>query len=83
MSDDFVDVDSSGVYSGMSLEDFGVRVSTPVGGEEVAPRRELNASIDHLREELSDGDPLSKEDRALLDEVLSQASGVLEQLVGL
>lgn len=79
MSDGFVDVDSAGVYSGMSLEDFGVRVSTPLGGEEVAPRRELKASIDHLREELADGDPLSKEDRALLDDVLSQASGVLEQ----
>lgn len=44
----------------------------------MAPRKQLEESIQHLREELADGDPLSGEDRALLDRTLSEVSTILE-----
>lgn len=40
----------------------------------MSPRRTLEDSIAHLREELADGEPLSAEDRALLDRTLEEVS---------
>jgi hypothetical protein len=76
MADNFRDVDSDGVYAGMSLEDFGVRVA-PKGVPRV-PRDQLRESIHHLQEELSSGEPLSSEDRRQLETVLGEVSGILD-----
>lgn len=93
MADNFTESDSEGVYLGMSLEDFGVRVSTkgavsenrkparPEGptrrGSPVMPRDQLRESIAHLQEEISSGEPLSPEDRTQLESVLGEVSGIL------
>ena len=76
MADNFKDVDSEGVYAGMSLEDFGVRVSNK--GVQRVPRDQLRESIQHLQDELSSGEPLSSEDRSQLETVLGEVSGMLE-----
>lgn len=44
----------------------------------MAPRRTLEKSIEHLRGELADGEPLTPEDRALLDRTLSEVAERLE-----
>ena len=80
MADNFSDVDSEGVYAGMSLKDFGVRVSGR--GISRMPRDQLRVSIQHLREELSSGEPLSGEDRSDLETVLGEVSSMLEIEVG-
>ena len=76
MANKFSDVDSDGVYTGMSLEDFGVRVSRR--GAQRVPRDQLRESIQHLQDELSGGEPLSKEDRSRLETVLGEVSGILD-----
>jgi hypothetical protein len=76
MADNFNDVDSAGVYSGMSLEDFGVHVSGK--GAPGVPRDQLRESIQHLQEELSSGEPLSSEDRSQLETVLGEVSEILD-----
>lgn len=82
MGDDFNEGDSEGVYLGMSLEDFGVRL--PVSrlldrrGNPAMPQDQLRESIAHLQEELSSGEPLSPEDRAQLESVLGEVSGILD-----
>ncbi len=76
MADKISDIDSDGVYGGMSLEEFGVRVSRK-GGPSV-PRDQLRVSIQHLQEELSSGEPLSSEDRERLESVLGEVSGILD-----
>ena len=80
MADNFSDVDSEGVYAGMSLKDFGVRVSGR--GISRMPRDQLRVSIQHLQEELSSGEPLSGEDRSELETVLGEVSSMLETEVG-
>ncbi len=70
------DLDSAGVYVGMSLEEFGVRVSTE-GADEV-PKEQLRESIRHLQEELASGHPLSAEDRTRLERVLAEVTGMIE-----
>ena len=76
MADNFSDVDSAGVYSSMSLEDFGVRVS--VKGAHKVPRDQLRESIQHLQEELLSGEPLSSDDRSQLETVLGEVSEILD-----
>lgn len=76
MADNFRDVDSDGVYGGISLEDFGVRVSAK--GAQRVPRDQLRESIQHLQEELSSGEPLSSEDRSQLETVLGEVSEILD-----
>jgi hypothetical protein len=76
MADNFSDVDSAGVYAGMSLEDFGVRVSGR--GAQRVPRNQLRESIHHLQEELSSGEPLSSGDRTELETVLGEVSEILD-----
>jgi hypothetical protein len=76
MAGNFSDVDSAGVYSGMSLEDFGVHVSGQ--GAPRVPRDQLRVSIQHLQEELSTGEPLSSEDRLQLETVLGEVSEILD-----
>ena len=44
----------------------------------MAPRRQLEESIRHIRSELADGDPLSSEDRALLDRTLAEVATRLD-----
>ena len=88
MADNFTEVDSEGVYSGMSLEDFGVRVSGGAGGREthrgtkrgvvIVPKHQLREFIHHLRDELAGGEPLSRADRARLEGVLGEVSELLE-----
>jgi hypothetical protein len=94
MADSFSEVDSEGVYVGMSLADFGVRVSRPTTtrahaatrlaaerderGVTTMPRDSLREAIDHLRGELASGEPLSAEERAQLDRVLGEVAGILE-----
>ena len=88
MADNFTEVDSEGVYSDMSLEDFGVRVSGRAGGREtdrgtqrgvvIVPRDQLREFIHHLRDELAGGEPLSSEDRARLEGVLGEVSAILD-----
>lgn len=89
MADRIADVDSEGVYSGMSLEDFGVRVgnrnprSDPAAekgtqGAVPMPRETLRKSIAHLRGELASDEPLSAEDRERLDRVLGEVSKRLD-----
>ena len=82
MANSITDGDSEGVYLGMSLEDFGVRVSDirrPTRrGSSAMPRDQLRESIAHLQEELSAGVPLSPEDRAQLESVLGEVSGILD-----
>jgi hypothetical protein len=80
MADNFSEVDSEGVYVGMSLKDFGVRVSGK--GISRMPRDQLRVSIQHLQEELSSGEPLSGEDRSELETVLGKVSSMLETEVG-
>jgi len=87
MANDFIEGDSEGVYLGMSLEDFGVRVSAvrttarPARsvrrGSSGMPRNQLRESVTHLQEELLSGDPLSPEDRTQLEAVLSEVSALL------
>ena len=76
MANNFRDIDSDGIYAGMSLEDFGVRLS--VRGAERVPRDQLRESIQHLQEELSSGEPLSSEDRSQLETVLGEVSEILD-----
>jgi len=76
MADQFSERDSEGVYSDMSLEEFGVRVSPP--GEKTMPKDSLREAIDHLRGELASGEPLSPEERVRLERVLGEVSGILE-----
>ena len=76
MADNFVEVDSEGVYAGMSLEEFGVRVSGK--GIHRVPRDQLRESIQHLQEELATGEPLSSGDRAELNTVLTEVSDILD-----
>lgn len=45
----------------------------------MAPRNQLEESIAHLRDELADGDPLSNEDRALLDRTLADVQTLLDE----
>jgi len=88
MADLFAEVDSEGVYLGMSLEEFGVRVSggaeraqwqgRPARGATTVPKDQLRESIQHLKEELTTGAPLSGEDRARLDAVLGEVAGILD-----
>ncbi|MBW1883245.1 MAG: DUF4404 family protein [Deltaproteobacteria bacterium] len=92
MADEFTEIDSEGVYSGMSLEDFGVRVSGRAGGREthrgtergvvIVPKDQLREFIHHLRDELAGGEPLSSEDRARLEGVLGEVSELLESEAG-
>lgn len=86
MADNFVERDSEGVYTGMSLEDFGVRVSairtTNRRGSSAMPRDQLRESIAHLQEELSAGEPLSPDDRARLESVLGEVSGIIDSEEG-
>ena len=42
------------------------------------PRDQLREFIQHLRDELAGGDPLSSEDRARLEGVLGEVSKILE-----
>lgn len=44
----------------------------------MSPRRTLEETIEHLRTELADGEPLSSEDRTLLDRTLEEVSTRLE-----
>ena len=44
----------------------------------MAPRQKLEESIRHLRGELADGEPLSPEDRALLDRTLAEVAEKLD-----
>lgn len=44
----------------------------------MAPRDQLEESIRHIRGELADGEPLSAEDRALLDRTLAEVSKRLD-----
>lgn len=44
----------------------------------MAPQKQLRESIEHLRDELASGDPLSPEDRALLENVLGQVSNAVD-----
>lgn len=76
MADNFSDVDSDGVYMGMSLEGFGVRVSGK--GAHRVPRNQLRESIQHLQDELTSGEPLSNEDRAELETVLGEVTEILD-----
>jgi len=76
MADNFSDVDSDGVYMGMSLEDFGVRVSGK--GAHRVPRNQLRESIQHLQDELTSGEPLSSEDRVELETVLGEVTEILD-----
>lgn len=76
MADKIVELDSAGVYEGMSLEEFGVRVSGK--GAQRVPRDQLRESIQHLQEELATGNPLSSEDRTQLESILGEVSGILE-----
>ena len=79
MADRFLETDSEGVYVGVSLRDFGVRVSAPKQDERLEmPRDQLRESIAHLQEELLAGVPLSPEDRRQLESVLGEVSGILE-----
>ena len=71
----FSELDSEGVYSDMSLEEFGVRVSPP--GETTMPKDSLRKAIDHLRGELASGEPLSPAERERLDRVLGEVSGII------
>lgn len=45
----------------------------------MAPRQTLEDSIRHLRGELTDGDPLTAEDRALLERTLADVAEKLAQ----
>ncbi|HEB90631.1 MAG TPA: DUF4404 family protein [Deltaproteobacteria bacterium] len=96
MSDEFIDVDSEGVYLGITPEEFGVRIgraSSPlktgendgneaIEGATIVPRKQLKESIEHLREELASGEPLTGEDRAELEGVLGEVSGILDSNEG-
>ena len=44
----------------------------------MAPRKELQESIDHLRDELASGAPLTSNDRELLENILGEVSGVIQ-----
>ena len=76
MADNFSDVDSDGIYTGMSLENFGVRVSGK--GAQTVPRNQLRESIQHLQEELTSGEALSSDDRSELETVLEEVSEILD-----
>ena len=76
MADNFSDVDSDGIYTGMSLENFGVRVSGK--GAQRVPRNQLRESIQHLQEELTSGEALSSDDRSELETVLEEVSEILD-----
>jgi hypothetical protein len=79
-----IELDSAGVYLGITPEEFGVQVPTrrplhPISEtRSMAPRQQLQESIDHIREELASGEPLSSEDRKLLENVLGEVSGVIQ-----
>lgn len=47
-------------------------------GASRVPRDQLRESIQHLRDELSDGEPLSTEDRSRLETVLGEVSSILD-----
>lgn len=44
----------------------------------MAPKDQLRESIEHIREELASGEPLSHEDRTRLENVLGEVSGLLD-----
>ncbi|HPG24114.1 MAG: DUF4404 family protein [Spirochaetaceae bacterium] len=44
----------------------------------MSPRNQLEESIEHLRQELAEGQPLSAADRALLDRTLAEVASHLE-----
>ena len=76
MADNFSELDSEGVYLGMSLEEFGIRIHRP--GVSEMPRESLREAIEHLKGELASGDPLSAEERARLERVLGEVSTLVE-----
>lgn len=45
----------------------------------MAPRRALEESVAHLRNELADGEPLSEEDRELLGRTLADVAVLLDE----
>ena len=45
----------------------------------MAPRKQLEESIDHLRRELADGEPLTAEDRALLERTLEEVASEFDE----
>ena len=45
----------------------------------MAPRKQLEESIAHLREEIAEGEPLTSEDLALLDRTLSDVATLLDE----
>lgn len=57
------------------IEDQGRRAVT----SQDERRSHLEESIHHLREELADGEPLSAEDRALLDRTLADMEVLLDE----
>ena len=79
-----IELDSAGVYLGITPEEFGVHVparwpDNPISEtRSMAPRQQLQESIDHIREELASGEPLTHEDRKLLENVLGEVSGVIQ-----
>jgi hypothetical protein len=84
LSDRLIELDSAGVYFGVTPEEFGVRITrrplrNPIlETRSMAPKKQLQESIDHIREELASGAPLSTDDRQLLGNVLDEVSGVIE-----
>ena len=45
----------------------------------MAPRQTLEESIAHLRQELADGEPLTPQDRTLLEQTLADVAQVLDE----
>ena len=45
----------------------------------MSPRRQLEKSIEHLREELAEGEPLTAADRALLERTLEEVAAELDE----
>jgi uncharacterized coiled-coil DUF342 family protein len=45
----------------------------------MAPRQQLEKSIDHLRHELAEGEPLTPEDRKLLERTLEEVAAEFDE----
>jgi recombinational DNA repair ATPase RecF len=45
----------------------------------MSPRRQLEHSIEHLRKELAEGEPLTVEDRQLLERTLEEVAAELDE----
>ena len=79
-----IELDSAGVYIGVTPQEFGVHITKraprnpTLETRPMAPKKQLQESIDHLREELASGAPLTSGDRKLLDHVLGEVSGVIQ-----